>query len=342
MAQNAYTNAASGNPTNVYQVPELLLAADAVTVTDAFVKTIPVPKNKNETISLLRAVTPDANVTETAEGENPVSRALTYEQVTKTLEEFAEFFTTTSRQADLGERDVLMDSKDRLKDLMRRTREKNAWYEYRAANNAIYNSNAIVSRATVNGPISLGRLRVASRTIENNRGGRVREMTKGSLVQGTVPIEPAYVVFCHSDCKSDIRNLPGFVIAAQVGGAKERMSEWFGNCEDFMFICNPEFDAFLAGGAAIGATGMKSQAGVNIDVYTYLVFAKDSLGKCNLKGMQSEEGMGACEFYVLDKADKSDPTNQRRMVGARLWDGPVILNQNWVVAVEVGVTANPS
>ena len=341
MAINLYTNAASGNPTNVYQIPEFLLAADAVTVLDAFVETQRVPKNKNETVSWLRLVTPDVDTTETPEGVTKTSRAVTMDNVTKTLEEFDEYFTLSSRQADLGEVDVFEASRNRLVDLIRRTREQNAWLDYRDANNLIFNSNAITTRATVNGALSLGRLRVASRLINANRGQFMREMSKGSTNTDTVIIEPAYVVFCHTDCKSDIRDLPGFTPAAKIGGAKERMPEWFGNVEDFMFVCSPEFTPRLAGGAAVASLGMKSVAGVNIDVYDYVMVAKEALGRISLAGSESKKGMGGAEFYLLKNADKSDPTNKRRIVGARWWDGPVILNQNWVCVVEAGVTANP-
>src|SRR5574343_564167 len=163
MAINAY-GTGNSNPTNAYAVGKLLKSADAVECIDKFVYTIPVPRNKNETVLMMRAVTPDPRVTEVAEGVNPVSRALTYEHVQKTFEEFAEVFSVTSRQAELGEYNVLMDSKDRLIDLLKRTREKNAWYEFRAGSSRIFNSSAHTNRNQVNGAITLGRLRVAVRT----------------------------------------------------------------------------------------------------------------------------------------------------------------------------------
>lgn len=340
MAINSYQGtAASGNPTNVHAVVKLLKSVDAVEVLDRFLETIPVPKNKGETVNMQRAVTPDPNVTEVAEGVNPPARALTYENVQKTFEEFAEVFAVTSRQADLGEYNVLMDSKDRLMDLIKRTREKNAWYEYRAGTSVIYNSSAISARANVNGPITIGRLRIASRELHNNRAVYMREMTKGSVNSGTVPVEPAFLVFCHTDCRSDIRALPGFIATAAVGGAQNAIPQLFGYVDDMAFITSPEFEPFLAGGAAVGATGMKSVAGVNIDVYAYLVIGKFALGKCNLKGA---EGGTQAIITVLDKADKSDPTNQRRLVSARWWDAPVILNQNWLRRIECGVTDQPT
>lgn len=341
MAISSYSgvNATAGNQTNLHAIVPLLRSVDAVEVLDRFVKTIPVPRNKNETVGMMRAVTPDPRVEEVAEGVNPPARAITYEQVTKTFEEFAEVFAVTSRQAELGERDVIADSKDRLVDLIKRTREKNAWYEYRAGTSVVYNSNAIGARADVNGPITINRLRIVSRDMSNARASYMREMTKGSVNVGTAPVEPAFVVLCHTDCKADIRALPGFLTMAQIGGGSRDIPQAFGQVDDYLFICSPEFEPFLGAGAAVGATGMKSVGGTNIDVYAYLVVAKDALGKCNLRGA---EGGTQVSITVLDKADKSDPTNQRRLIAARWWDAPVILNQSWLRRIEAGVTDQPT
>jgi N4-gp56 family major capsid protein len=340
MAINTYTGtAAGGQQTNLYAVVQLLKSVDAVEVLDRFTQTIPVPANKSETVGMLRAVTPDPNVTEVAEGVNPAPRALTYEQVTKTFEEYAEVFAVTSRMAELGEYDVIMHSKDRLMDLIKRTREKNAWYEYRAGTSVLYNSSAITARANVNGALTINRLRIASRTLHNNRAAYMREMTKGSINIGTVPVEPAFVVLCHTDCRADIRAIPGFIPAAQVGGMRDAMPQLFGYVDEFAFVTSPEFEPFLAGGAAVGSTGMKSVGGANVDVYVYLVVGAQSLGKCNLR---AANGGTQVSIEVLNKADKSDPTNQRRLIAARWWDAPVILNQSWLVRIEAGVTDQPT
>lgn len=343
MATNTYQagNATSGNPTNVYQVPELLMAANAVEVIKKCgAKLVRVPANKNETVSLLRAVTPDPNVNETPEGTTPASRALTYEQATTTFEEFVEVFEFSSRQAELGEIDILMACKDRIKDLYRRTKEKNAWYTFRDANNTLFNSNAVTTIAGVNGPISLGRLRTTSRLLQNNRADYIREMSKGSAYQNTTPTEASYMLLISTDAKADYRDLPGFVLSPRVGGAKDICPEWFGNIEDFTVIASPELDPQLAAGAAVGATNMRSVGGANVDVYTSLAFGKEAIGMCELFGLNgSDAGMF---MYVLDKADKSDPANQRRKVSVRWWDAPIILNQNWVVPIKHGVTANLS
>lgn len=342
MAINSYQagSVPAGNPTNLFNLGRVLKSIDTVEILDRLVKVFPVPMNKNETVAMLRAVTPDPRVEEVAEGINPAARALTYESVQKTLQEFAEVFAVTSRQAELGEQDVLADSKDRLVDLVKRTREKNAWFEYRnTPTQRVFNSSAHTLRSQVNGPITLGRLRVAVRTLQNGKAAFIRQAANGSVNQGTTAMEPAYVCLAHTNAQSDIRNIPGFVPQAQIGGAARNMTGAFGQVDNILFITSPEFDPFFGEGVAVGATNMVSASGTNIDVYTYLLFGADALAKCSLRG-GSSSGMGAVEMTVLDKADKSDPTNQRRLVSCRWWDAPVIAQQLHVVAIECGVTSN--
>ncbi len=330
---------ASGNPTNVYNMGLVLKAVNVVEVLDRLIKTFPVAMNKNETVNMQRAVTPEPRLTEVAQGINPTPRALTYENVTATFEEYAETFSVSSRQAELGESNVLMDSKDRLVDLMKRTREKNAWFEYRSGTQRIFNAGAHTARTQVNGPITLGRLRVAVRTLNNNRAPYITQMTKGSLNSGTVPVEGAYIALAHTDCRSDIRRMPGFVPRPAMGGATTNLPNVFGQVDDVVFITSPEFEPFFGEGAAVGATNMRSAGGTNVDVYSYLLFGAEALGKCNLQG-KGAGGLGAVEMNVLATADKSDPTNQRRLVSCRWWDCPVILQQLHLVRIETGATEN--
>lgn len=336
MAMNQYlgTNAANGNPTNTLVVKaDMLKSADAVQLLDKFAVQKSVPMKSGETVTYMRRVTPDASVTAIGQGVNPVARALTYEPVSVTFSEFAEAFMHSSRQDDLGEMDVLMDSKDRLKDLIARTREKNGFYTYRACNNVLYPSTALTTRNQINATITTDALKRVSRLFSTNRASQIRKMTKGSLNQGTVPVQSCYGILAHTDTRQDYEALAGWIPAPQVGGAKDECQEWIGNVGEFMVFLSPEFDPYLAGGAAIGATGLKSVGGVSVDVYTSLVFGSEAFGKVGLKKFNPDN------INVLDGADKFDTTNATRIVSCRWYDAPLILNQNWIAAIEHGVSA---
>lgn len=341
MAISLYTNASSGNPANTYQSPELLAAADAVMVLDKFVLGKRVPLHKNENVDFLRAVTPNVDPSESLEGISKASREITFENQSVRIQEFAESFAFSSRQANLSATDLFEASKDRLRDLKQRTREANGWLTYRNTPNVFYNSQAITSRAAVNGPISLGVLQKADRLLQDNRAKYVMEMSKASTNYSTYPVEACWPVFCHTDCRADIRAIPGFIPEPQVSGNNRSPVRCFGHVENFAFYPSPEFVPRLAAGAAVGATGMKSAGGANVDVYNYVIMGKEAFGRIMLAGSETEGGAGGESYTILKDADKSDRDNRIRIIVCNWHDGPLILNPNWCVSIEAGVTANP-
>ena len=337
MAMNIYNTGTAGNPTNTWEVPELLLAVDARVILDKFMMKESVPKNKNEVVSFSRAVTPAVDTSESAEGVSKASHALTFENVSGTLGEYAESFAWSSRQANMGERDIFAASKDRLIDLVARTRELVAWYVIRNCTNVLYNSSAISSRATVNGVAGKGRYDLAVRFLDANGAHHIQEATKGSVNVNTTPIQPCYVCVGHTDRKSDIEALPGFVPAAQ-SPAKDAIMYWHGTVGQVMYVLTKELEPRLAAGALVAGTGLKGTT--NVDVYTDVIFGKHAFGRVALGA--KELGKAGLKFTLLDKADKSDINNRLRIVGTDWVDLVLILNQSWCIAIEQGVTLNPA
>ena len=337
MALNIYGTGTAGNPTNTYEIPELLMAVDARVCLDKFMDTYSVPMNRNENVSFSRAVTPAPDTSESAEGISKASRAITFETVSGTLGEYAESFAWSSRQANMGERDIFEASKNRLTDLVARTRELVAWYVIRNCTNVLYNSSAITTRGAVNGVAGKGRYDLAVRFLDSNGAHFYREATKGSVNINTTPLQPTYVCVGHTDRKSDIEALPGFVPAAQ-SPAKDAIMYWHGTVGQVMFVLTKELEPRLGAGATVAGTGMKGTT--NVDVYTDVVFGKHAFGRVSLGA--KELGKGGLKFTLLDKADKSDVNNRLRVVGTDWVDLVLILNQSWCIAIEQGVTLNPA
>ena len=79
---------------------------------------------------------------------------------------------------------------------------------------------------------------------------------------------------------------------------------------------------------------MVSTGGSNADVYPIVMIAKESYGLVPLRGA------GAIQPTVLNPGtpSKSDPLGQRGYVGWKTWFVCVVLNQAWMVRMEVGAT----
>ena len=307
-----------------------------------FVDKKPVPMNRSEAVKWRRVINPDVSLTQVTEGSNPAERTIAYEDVSGTFQEFAEIYVHSSRAVELREDDVVQDSADILKDLIIRTKERNAWNTYIAGTVVTYNAAAHSARTDVDGPITLGRLELAATEIETQQGEPFTEVDDGSIRVDTRTIEPSYLVFVHTHAGPDIRALPGFKpVASYGGGAKSVTCPYeFGAVENLRFIKTPHLKPFTDAGAAVGATGMRSTGAVTIDVYPYLVMAHHACGAADLLG-SGQNGYGGIEVDVIGGKSKSDPTNQRTYVSARWWDLPIILNNNWLYRIEAGVTANP-
>ncbi len=333
--------AGNRNPRNVVLEEELLERISPVICIDQFFEKKKVPMKEGDTFMWQRAVVPSTVIAQTTEGVNPAGRSITYDTITKQAEEYAESYSASSRAVELGQTDIVKDQADVLGDLVALTREQLGWTGAYAGTNAIYNSAAIVSRITVNGAITGGRLEVALRMLKANKAKEFYEVTKGALEQNTSPIEAAVVCLSHTDTESDIRALPGFRPRAEVGGMGKGPNRWFGNWRGVCFVTSPEFSPILAGGAVIGATGMKSAAGVNIDVYPYVLMGRKAIGRIGLMGM-GKGGFGGVKAYTVNGADHADPTGQRVISSVRYWDGVVVLQDAHLIRIECGVTANPT
>lgn len=337
MAFNVYGTGTAGNPTNTYEVPALLMAVDTRACLDKFLDKFDIPMNRNENVSLSRAVTPDADTSESAEGVSKASRAITFENVSGVLGEYAESFAWSSRQANMGERDIFAACKDRLTDLVAKTRELVAWYVIRNCANVLYNAQAITSRGAVNGVAGKGRFDLAIRFLDANGAHYHREATKGSVNINTTPLQPTMICVGHTDQKSDFEALPGFVPAAQTP-QKDALMYWHGTIGQCMVILTKELEPRLGAGAAVAGTGMKGTT--NVDVYTNVIFGKGAFGRMQLGG--KELGKAGLKFTLLKDADKSDVNNRLRVLGTDWVDLVMILNQSWCIAIEQGCTLNPN
>lgn len=327
------------NPRNVILEEELLERISPFQCIDQFIDKKPVPSREGDTIMWQRVIVPTNAIAVAAEGVNPTGRVLQYETVSKKLDEYAESYTASSYSVELGQTDIVKDQAEVLGDLVILTRETVGWTASYGGANVIYNSSGVTARNAVNGPITGGRLETAVRLLRANKAKPFVAATKGALEEGTSPIEEGYVCLCHTDCEADIRLLPGFLPAPNVGGGKA-VKGWFGTWRRINFVTSPEFKPILAGGASLGSTGMKSVGGANVDVYPFVILGKGALGRVGLKG-SGKGGFGGVKAYTLSGADKADPTGQRVVSSIRYFDGVVQLQDAHMIRVEAGVSNAP-
>lgn len=317
--------------TAAWAATEMLRHAEPVTVLSKFGLPKPVPKNKAQTVKFRRVVPFGPADTPLVEGVTPSAQKLAYEDVSVTLKQYGQSIEISDVVDDLAEDSVLQDASAASGEQAGLTIEMVTWGVLRGGTNVFYANGS--SRSTVNTAINLNKQRAVTRALKRQKAARVTAMLDGSPNFGTKPIESSYIAVAHTDLESDIRNMTGFVPVAEYGSRRPVCNEEIGSVEDVRYVLSPELSPFPDAGGAAGST--LSTSGTNADVYPVLIFGKEAYGTTPLKGA------GAITPIVLNpgKADKSDPLGQRGYVSWKTYFAAVILNQSWMVRLEVAVTA---
>jgi N4-gp56 family major capsid protein len=268
-----------------------------------------------------------------AEGVTPNSNTISFQDVTVQLQQYGVLFKYSSKTEQLYEDDIPGEMVKLTGETLAEVMELVRYGVLKAGSTVIYANGS--SRASISTPISLNAIRKAARTLESNRARRVTSRLAPGVNFGTRAVQPAYVVFCHTDAVSDIRNLPGFTRVEEYGSFKPIHDREIGACEDFRFISSPLLKSFLAAGASVGSSGMLSVGAANVDVYPFIIIGEDCWGQVALKGMSAIKPV----VLKASQTNHANPLGQFGYVGASTWFATVRLNDAFMARIEAGVTA---
>jgi len=352
MAIQNYSTVASRNLIRAAQ--GMLEHAQPITVLGDFGTQREMPQNSTDTLVFRRTLpfgastagttienstryvgTPDITASNfvLAEGVTPNSNTITFQDVSVQLQQYGVLFKYSSKTEQLYEDDIPGEMVKLTGETLAEVMELVRYGVLKAGSTVIYANGS--SRSAINTAISLNAIRKAARTLESNRCRRVTSRLAPGVNFGTRAVQPAYVVFCHTDAVSDIRNLPGFTRVEEYGSFKPIHDREVGACEDFRFISSPLLKSFLAAGASIGSSGMLSVGAANVDVYPFIVIGEDAWGQVALKGMSAIKPV----VLKASQTNHANPLGQFGYVGASTWFATVRLNDAWMARIEAGVTA---
>ena len=269
---------------------------------------------------------------ELTEGVTPSADSLVPQDITVTLKQYGCLYELTDQTADTYEDDVPAEMKQHCGERVGLLREMIRYGIIKAGANAYYAGGS--SRGTVADKITLNLVRKISRNLQANHAKRVTSILAPSPNISTKPVEAGYLVFCHSDVESDIRNIAGFTPVAQYGSRKPMHENEIGSVENYRFITSPELAPYLNSGAAVGSTGLVATS-TNVDVYPVIVCGENAWGQVALRGADSMDPT----YIPPNQKDKSDPLGQRGFIGAKFYMNCTVLNDGWMAVAEVGVTA---
>jgi N4-gp56 family major capsid protein len=352
MAIQNYSTVASRNLIRAAQ--GMLEHAQPITVLGDFGTQREMPQNSTDTLVFRRTLpfgastagttienssryvgTPDITASNfvLAEGVTPNSNTISFQDVSVQLQQYGVLFKYSSKTEQLYEDDIPGEMVKLTGETLAEVMELVRYGVLKAGSTVIYANGS--SRSAVNTAISLNAIRKAARTLESNRCRRVTSRLAPGVNFGTRAVQPAYVVFCHTDAVSDVRNLPGFTRVEEYGSFKPIHDREIGACEDFRFVSSPLLKSFLAAGASVGSSGMLSIGASNVDVYPFIVIGEDAWGQVALKGMSAIKPV----VLKASQTNHANPLGQFGYVGASTWFATVRLNDAWMARIEAGVTA---
>lgn len=324
-----------GQRTAGHAASKALKHAVPIIVFNLFGLTKPLPRNKAEQIKYRRRTPNTISTVPLVEGVTPAAKGIGYEDVSVTLQQFGGLMELTDRVEDLSEDPVLKDMMLLSGEEAAETSEMVTYGVLKGGTNVVYANGT--ARNQVNTPVSKNVQRLAVRALKNARAKRITKVMDGSVKIGTRPVESGFVFIGHTDLEADIRDLPGFVPVAEYGSRKPLCAEEIGSNEDGRYITTPLAAPFADAGGAHGNTVL-STSGVNADVYPLIVLAEDAFAHVPLKG---DKGKGV-NFHPMvlnpNTPRGGDPLGQKGSVGWKCYLAPLILNQLWMVRMEVAAS----
>ena len=327
MATNTYGDI--GVRTAAYAAKELLKRGIPYLVLEKFGQAKPLPGNSTKVIKFRRYNALDNTPTTLTEGVTPASQNLNVTDVTATLAQYGSLTTISDVIMDTHEDQVLNETITLLGEQAAQMIERMRFGVLRAGTNVVYANGS--QRTDVNTAISTTIQRRAVRALKRQNARFITSIVRSTPAFDTANVAPGYVGLIHPDLESDVRAMSGFVPAEKYGS----MTPWegeIGKVDDVRYISSSIFGPWADGGGAKGS--MLSTSGTSADVYPVLYLGRDAYGIIALKGQYAVTPM-----VVNPKPSDSDPMAQRGHVSWKGMQTAVILNDLFMVRVEVAATA---
>ena len=266
----------------------------------------------------------------TSEGVTAAPDTVTPMDVTVVMQQYSCLYGFTDKTYDLYEDDIPGAMITQVGERVSLVNELINYGALRACTNQYYGGTG-TTVATTNGGITLGLLRKIAKNLMANHGKPVNSMLGASAKYGTDPVAAGFNVYCHTDLEPDIRDIPGFIPVEKYASGTPMPNE-IGKVERFRFITTPDLPSVQDGGAAVGATGLSSTTGSNIDVYTLIVTAQDAWSQVAVRGKDALSPT----YLPPGQKSKSDPHGQRGYAGTIWYKAVMVENNGWMAVASVG------
>lgn len=299
----------------------------------------PIPKNKTNIIRFRRYNGFAPSLTPLVEGVTPAPDSIVPTDVQATLQQFGRRVQISDVIADTHEDPVLTEYAEVLGEMAGQTAELVCYNAIRGGTNLLY-AGAATTRGTVASAVTTLALNRAIRQLKRQNAKPIGKMLAGTDKVGTAPIRPAFIAFCHPDLQVDLEALTetggakAFRTPSEYGNGMPLLPNEIGSYRDIRFLASTLYAPFLVAGASGSALLTNGGSGTGLaDVYPIIIVGADAYATVSLAGSNA-----VTPIVVNPKPSDSDVLGQRGHVGFKMYATACILNDAWMVRVEVGVT----
>ena len=282
-----------------------------------------------------------------AEGVTPPADSVTYTTFYTTLRQIGCLFSYTDVMYETHEEGQAFPREMEQQTAERITlcREMMVYGELKSCSNAFFGGTGNTVDTT-NGAPTYALAQRIEKAILAKFGFRLNKMLGAGPGEGTVPVPPSFVAYCHTDLAMTLQNTTGFIRKESYGGSPVLdENDEIGSLGPLRFIGNPILNPIPNGGAAVatysgpGSSGI-STGGVYLDIYPVIVMGRgrnggDAFGQVKLRGRQSINP----SHIPIGTKDTCDPLGQRGYYGAITWQAQKILNDAWMAVMFVAAQA---
>ena len=315
--------------TAAYAEKELLKRGLPYLVLEKFGQAKALPENSTKIMKFRRYTALSNTPTTLSEGVTPTAQTLGVTDITATLSQYGGLAQITDVILDTHEDNTLNEAVTLLGEQAAQQIEKMRFGVLVAGTNVLYANGAV--RTAVNTALTVAMQRKAIRTLKRQNARPISSIVRSTPAYDTASVAPGFVGLIHPDLEGDVRSMTNFTPSEKYGSLSPWENE-IGKVDDVRYVSSSIFAPFADGGGAKGL--MLSTTGTSADVYPVLYLGRDAYGIVALKGQYAVTPM-----VVNPKPSDSDPLAQRGSVGWKAMQTAVILNDAFMVRLEVAATA---
>lgn len=246
------------------------------------------------------------------------------------IQEYDCLYSYSSKAAELYEDNIPAEQTKKTGQRIALVNEMILFLALKACTN-VYYGGAGTSLSTVNGTLTLPLQNRMLRNLDANHAEEITSMIAASPKYDTAPIGSGFLAFVHTDMRSTIQGMSGFINPYQYASGKPLEGE-IGAVDRVRYIGHPDMVSQQDGGATVAASpGMLSTSGSNVDVYSGLLMGADAWSHIVVRG---KKGISPVHIPHTQR-DKSDPHGRKGYVGASWRKAVMLENNGWMAAFHV-------